>query len=108
MQALSGPRLAAVPIEDVPVLKAAYDAGKLNTRFKGLISAIGLSSVDEVGKLLNQMEDYRYLQNHPYFSIWGLKFMLDGRIESSAIEEPYGREEDFGCGSLNEYRGRLL
>jgi predicted amidohydrolase YtcJ len=97
-----------VPIEDVPLLKAAYDAGKLQTRFKGLVSAIGLSSVEEIGKLLDQMEEYRYLQNHPYFSIWGLKFMLDGGIESSAMEESYGREEDCGCGSLNEYRGRLL
>ncbi|KAM0483826.1 hypothetical protein ACHAPX_002326 [Trichoderma viride] len=97
-----------VPIEDVPILKAANDAGKLKTRFKGLVSAIGLCSVDEVGKLLDQMEEYRYLQNHPYFSIWGLKFMLDGGIESSAMEDPYRREEDCGCSSLNEYRGRLL
>ncbi|KAL9476454.1 hypothetical protein ACSS6W_006295 [Trichoderma asperelloides] len=97
-----------VPIEDVPVLKAAYDAGKLQTRFKGLVSAIGLSNVEEIGKLLDQMEQYRHLQHHPYFSIWGLKFMLDGGIESSAMEEPYRQEEDCGCGSLSEYRGRLL
>lgn len=54
------------------------------------------------------MEGYRYLQHHPYFSIWALKFMLDGRIESIEMEEPYGREEFCGCGSPNEYRGRLL
>lgn len=75
-----------VPIEDVPILKAVYNAGKLKTRFKGLVSAIGLSSVDEVGKLLDQMEQYHHLQNHPYFSIWGLKFMLDGGVKSSAME----------------------
>jgi predicted amidohydrolase YtcJ len=96
-----------VPIEDVPILTAAYDAGKLNTRFRGLISAIGLSSVEEVSKLLDQMEQWRHLQNHPWFSIWGVKFMIDGGIESGAMEEPYV-SEGCGCTSSTEYRGRLL
>ncbi|RFU81950.1 exoenzymes regulatory aepa precursor [Trichoderma arundinaceum] len=96
-----------VPIEDVPILQAAYDAGKLQTRFRGLISAIGLSSVDEVSQLLDQMEQWRHLQNHPWLSIWGVKFMLDGGIESGAMEEPYV-SEGCGCNSPTDYRGRLL
>lgn len=96
-----------VPIADVPILKAAYDAGKLNMRFRGLISAVGLSSVGEVSDLLDQMEQWRHLQNNPWLSIWGVKFMIDGGIESSAMEEPYV-SKGCDCDSPTEFRGRLL
>jgi predicted amidohydrolase YtcJ len=96
-----------VPFDDIAILKATHDAGKLNIRVRALVSTIGMSEASDVDHLLSSMEEWRSLQNDPWLSIWGLKFMLDGGIEAGATEEPYvsgGCE----CGSHAGFRGRLL
>lgn len=97
-----------VPIEDIPVLKATYDAGKLHTRVRALISSMGVKDATDMTSLLDKMEVWRSLQNEPWLSIWGVKFFLDGGIEAGATEEPYVSE---GCGcpvNVTTFQGRLL
>jgi predicted amidohydrolase YtcJ len=52
------------------------------------------------------MEKWRHLQTDPWFSIWGVKFMIDGGIEAGATKEPYINQ---GCGCTSHgASGRLL
>ena len=97
-----------VPIGDVPILKATHDAGKLHIRVRALVSGLAVGSVSDMETLLDEMEQWRYLQNDPWLAVWGVKFMIDGGIEAGATEEPYLSE---GCGCVphaTEFRGRLL
>ncbi|EED21309.1 exoenzymes regulatory protein aepA precursor, putative [Talaromyces stipitatus ATCC 10500] len=82
-------RDCAVSLKDLEVLRTTHDAGKLHVRIRALISAIGLTTVSAVDQLLTDMEAYRSLQTDPWLQIWGVKFMLDGGIESAALETPY-------------------
>lgn len=102
-----------VTLDDLAVLKAVHDEGKLHVRVRALIGAVGLKTVAEIEKLLSQLEQWRHLQHDPYLSIWGLKFMIDGGIEAGATEEPYriGPHDDAGaecCVTPTEWRGALL
>lgn len=97
-----------VTIEDMAILKAAKDAGRLHTRVRALIGSLGVTTVADMNALLDMMEPYRALQHDPWLSIWGIKFMMDGGIEAGATEEAYHSE---GCGcpiGATEFRGRLL
>jgi predicted amidohydrolase YtcJ len=101
-----------VSLDDLAVLKAVHDEGKLHVRVRALIGAVGLKTVAAVEKLLLELEQWRHLQHDPYLSIWGLKFMIDGGIEAGATEEPYriGPHDDPGaeCCVPTEWRGALL
>ncbi|HEU5353966.1 MAG TPA: amidohydrolase [Actinocrinis sp.] len=91
-------RDCAVSLEDFAVLQAAREAGALSTRVRALISAIGLSGADEVEGLLDAMEEWRYSAD-PWLQVWGVKFGLDGGLETGATEEPYASDHAF-CGML--------
>lgn len=95
-----------VPVADLAYLKAAHDAGRLNVRVRALVSTLGLSTVSDVDQILSEMEQWRHLQTDPWFSIWGVKFMIDGGIEAGATEEPYVNQ-NCGCAG-HEACGRLL
>lgn len=97
-----------VPIDDMAMLQAARDAGKLHTRVRALIESLGVTSVADMEALLDKMEQWRALRDDPWLSVWGVKFMLDGGIEAGATEEAYHSE---GCGcpvGATDFRGRLL
>ncbi|KAJ5214413.1 amidohydrolase 3 [Penicillium cf. viridicatum] len=99
-------RDCCVSLEDLAALKATHDAGKLHVRVRALITAIGFSDVSRVEQLLTEMEKWRFLQLDPWLSVWGVKFMIDGGIESAATDEPYQNRCE--CASEAGYRGRLL
>lgn len=99
-------RDCCVSLEDLAALKATHDAGKLHVRVRALITAIGFSDVSRVEQLLTEMEKWRFLQLDPWLSVWGVKFMIDGGIESAATDEPYQNQCE--CASQAGYRGRLL
>lgn len=96
-----------VPLRDIEVLRASRDAGKLHVRMRALITAIGLSTLAAVDQLLTDMEQYRSLQTDPWLQIWGVKFMLDGGIESAATESPYVAVPSQCC-APTEYSGMLF
>ncbi|OAA35898.1 Amidohydrolase 3 [Cordyceps fumosorosea ARSEF 2679] len=97
-----------VTIDDMAILKPARDAGRLHTRVRALIASLGATTVADMNALLDTMEPYRALQNDPWLSVWGVKFMIDGGIEAGATEDAYCSE---GCGcpvGATDFRGRLL
>jgi predicted amidohydrolase YtcJ len=102
-----------VPIPDIDVLVATHKAKKLNVRVRALVPTIGLTTVEQVERLLDNMEQYRHLQADPWLSVWGVKFMVDGGIEAGATLEPYlvvpsGQNSDCNCCGLPSYHGILI
>lgn len=97
-----------VSLDDLAAFKATNDAGKLHVRVRALISAIGISNMDEMDQLLSKMEPWRHLQTDPWLSIWGVKFAIDGGIEACATEEPYANAGSHECSVPVEFRGSLL
>ncbi|KFH63769.1 hypothetical protein MVEG_10462 [Podila verticillata NRRL 6337] len=91
----------------MPVLKATYDAGKLHVRVRALVAALAMKSVAEVESLLDEMEQWRSLDSNPWLRVWGVKFILDGGIEASATEEPYVGRPDHGCCGPTDFCGTL-
>ncbi|AYF77630.1 amidohydrolase [Nocardia yunnanensis] len=87
-------RDAMVPVTELPVLAAALDAGALRVRVRVMASALGLTTVEAVDELLDQLEPWRYLPG-PWLRVWGVKFGLDGGIEAGATREPYACDHDF-------------
>ncbi|MDH6220334.1 amidohydrolase [Streptomyces pseudovenezuelae] len=81
-------RDCAVSPDDYATLLAARESGALSTRVRALIAAIGLTSAAQVEDLLDVMEDWRY-SSDPWLRVWGVKFVLDGGLETGATEEPY-------------------
>ncbi len=79
---------------DYPVLLAAREAGALHVRVRALISAIGLTSKDQVEELLDEMEGWRS-SGDDRLRIWGVKMVLDGGLEAGATEEPYACDHAF-------------
>jgi hypothetical protein len=79
---------------DYPVLLAAREAGALHVRVRALISAIGLTSTDQVEDLLDVMEGWRS-SGDDRLRIWGVKMVLDGGLEAGATEEPYACDHAF-------------
>ncbi|MCX4744266.1 amidohydrolase family protein [Kitasatospora sp. NBC_01287] len=88
-----------VPLADLPVLRAAREAGALAVRVRALVSAIGLNSVAQVQELLAGMESWQGADDDQ-LSVWGVKFGIDGGIEAGALEQPYAGRDCY-CGSLN-------
>jgi predicted amidohydrolase YtcJ len=91
-------RDCAVPLSDLDVLQRTLDAGRLGTRVRALVSAMGKADPTDVDGLLDGMEAWRY-RHDPWLRVWGMKFMLDGGLEGGATEEPYLGHDDF-CGLL--------
>ena len=91
-------RDCAVPLPDLDVLQRTLDAGRLGTRVRALVSAMGKADPTDVDGLLDGMEPWRY-RHDPWLRVWGMKFMLDGGLEGGATEEPYVGHDDF-CGLL--------
>lgn len=81
-------RDCAVTLDDYASLRAAREEGALSTRVRALISALGLTSANQVEDLLDAMEDLRYGAD-PWLGVWGVKFGMDGGLEAGATEEPY-------------------
>ncbi|KAL0934420.1 amidohydrolase [Colletotrichum truncatum] len=78
-----------VSLADLRVLKAAYDAGRLNVRVRALVPTLGCTTAAQVEELLEKMEQWRCLQNEQWLSVWGVKFLVDGGIEAAATKDPY-------------------
>ena len=95
-------RDAMVPLPLLDIFQAARDAGALSVRVRAMVSAIGLTSPDQVDVLLDGMEKWRG-GDDPWLRVWGVKFGLDGGLEAGATEEPYadshGHGADF-CGMV--------
>jgi predicted amidohydrolase YtcJ len=91
-------RDCAVPLPDLDILRSTLDAGRLNTRVRALVSAMGKADPAEIDGLLDGMEPWRYQQN-PWLGVWDVKFVLDGGLEGAATEQPYLNHDDF-CGLL--------
>ncbi|WP_433347543.1 amidohydrolase [Microtetraspora malaysiensis] len=86
-------RDCAVSLDDYALLRAAREAGVLNTRVRALIGAFGLGAA-ELEELLDAMEGWRYGAD-PWLRVWGVKFGLDGGLEAGATEEPYACDHAF-------------
>src|SRR6202034_2747162 len=84
------------------IFQAARDAGALSVRVRAMVSAMGLTSPEQVDGLLDGMEKWQG-GDDPWLRVWGVKFGLDGGLEAGATEEPYadshGHGEDF-CGMV--------
>ncbi|MEY9946629.1 amidohydrolase [Kitasatospora sp. GAS1066B] len=91
-----------VPLADLPVLRAARQAGALGVRVRALVSAIGLNSLAQVEHLLDGMADWQEsgANEDDWLSVWGVKFGIDGGIEAGALEQPYAGRDCY-CGSLH-------
>ncbi|KAK8098862.1 uncharacterized protein PG998_012103 [Apiospora kogelbergensis] len=100
-----------VPIDELANLQKAYEAGALNTRVRVLVSAVGERDLDSV---LDRMEPWRKApwKDHPFLRVWGVKFMIDGGIETAATSRPYNNPETHLCtcvdGVQQDFKGLLL
>jgi hypothetical protein len=77
------------PISDLDAMKATHDAGKLHVRDRVLVPTLERTTAAEVEELLEDMEEWRYLQDQTWLSVWGVKCMLDGRVEAGATEDSH-------------------
>lgn len=100
-------RDCAVFANQMPLLKAALDSGRIHVRLRALIAAIGLSTVAAVEQLLDEIEQWRALDSNEWLKVWGVKFAFDGGIEACATEEPYVGRPDHGCCGPTNFRGTL-
>lgn len=75
---------------------------------RALITAVGLSTVAAVDRLLDDMEQYGFLQTGPWLQIWGVKFMLDGGIESAALESPICQSPATSLCTIGIHRHAIL
>lgn len=90
---------------DLDALQAAHDAGRLHVRVRALVGAMGLTTAGQVDDLVSRMEAWRPRQTDPWFSVWGVKFFVDGGFEACATEEPYVGREGGGCCGCDSFRG---
>ena len=87
-------RDCAVFADDYRALLAAREQRALNTRVRALMATFGMSAVEQVEDLLDEIEQWRYSVD-PWLSVWGVKFGLDGGLEAGATEEPYACDHAF-------------
>lgn len=73
---------------DLAALQQLRASGQLGCRVRVLIGTLGFTTVQQVEDLLDRMEPWRYADD-PWLRVWGVKFWLDGGIESAALEAPY-------------------
>jgi hypothetical protein len=91
-------RDCAVPLPDLEILQRTLTEGRLHTRVRALVAALGITGLTELETLLDGMEPWRY-RHDPWLRVWGVKFGLDGGLEAGATEEPYLDHDDY-CGLL--------
>ncbi|MEU7642983.1 amidohydrolase [Streptomyces sp. NPDC039016] len=75
-------------LADLAALKQLRDAGDLGCRVRVLLTTMGFTTVEQVEELLDGMEGWKYAED-PWLKVWGVKFWMDGGIESGALDEPY-------------------
>ncbi|MER5867245.1 amidohydrolase [Kitasatospora sp. NPDC002040] len=73
---------------DLTALGELRRRGQLGCRVRVLLGTLGFSTVRQVEDLLDGTEAWRYADD-PWLRVWGVKFWLDGGIESAALEAPY-------------------
>ncbi|MFI5530974.1 amidohydrolase [Kitasatospora sp. NPDC051853] len=73
---------------DLAALGQLRDAGQLGCRVRVLLGTLGYTSVRQVEELLDGTEEWRYAAD-PWLRLWGVKFWMDGGIESAALDAPY-------------------
>jgi predicted amidohydrolase YtcJ len=100
-------RDCAVFANQMKLLKAARDQDKLHVRMRVLIAALGMTSVAEVERLMDEIEQWRSLDSDKWLRVWGVKFGIDGGIEASATEDPYVARPDHGCCGPTDFCGAL-
>lgn len=75
-------------LADLAALERLRAAGDLGCRVRVLLTTMGFDSIGQVEEVLDGMEPWRYRQD-PWLRVWGVKFWMDGGIESGALEAPY-------------------
>ncbi|WP_093147373.1 amidohydrolase [Saccharopolyspora antimicrobica] len=75
-------------LADLDALARLRDAGELGCRVRALLTTMGFTSAQQVEEVLDGMEAWRH-RSDPWLSVWGVKFWMDGGIESGALEHPY-------------------
>ncbi|WP_093278757.1 amidohydrolase [Saccharopolyspora shandongensis] len=75
-------------LADLDALTQVRDAGGLSCRVRVLLTTMGFTSVRQVEDVLDGMEEWRH-RSDPWLGVWGVKFWMDGGIESGALEHPY-------------------
>ncbi|MDA3624612.1 amidohydrolase [Saccharopolyspora sp. WRP15-2] len=75
-------------LTDLDALAQLRDAGELGCRVRVLLTTMGFTSVRQVEDVLDGMEEWRR-RGDSWLSVWGVKFWMDGGIESGALEHPY-------------------
>ncbi|MER5388814.1 amidohydrolase [Saccharopolyspora sp. NPDC002686] len=75
-------------LADLDALAQLRDAGELGCRVRVLLTTMGFTSVRQVEDVLDGMEEWRR-RGDSWLSVWGVKFWMDGGIESGALEHPY-------------------
>ncbi|MGW1678227.1 amidohydrolase [Saccharopolyspora sp. NPDC002376] len=75
-------------LADLDALAQLRDAGELGCRVRVLLTTMGFTSVRQVEDVLDGMEEWRR-RSDSWLSVWGVKFWMDGGIESGALEHPY-------------------
>ncbi|MFE0463152.1 amidohydrolase [Kitasatospora sp. NPDC058965] len=73
---------------DLAALQQLRARGELGCRVRALIGTLGLTEVGQVEQLLDGMAQWRRVDD-PWLRVWGVKFWMDGGIESGALEAPY-------------------
>ncbi|WP_425826968.1 amidohydrolase [Streptomyces fractus] len=75
-------------LADLAAMQQVREAGELGCRVRVLLSTMGFTSVEQVEEVLDGMEEWKYVDD-PWLRVWGVKFWMDGGIESGALDAPY-------------------
>ncbi|PYC83175.1 amidohydrolase [Streptomyces tateyamensis] len=73
---------------DLAALQQLRDRGELGCRVRVLLGTLGFSTLRQVDRLLDEMAAWEGAEDD-WLRVWGVKFWLDGGIESAALDAPY-------------------